>query len=403
MKHRARSIVGILAGALVLAGLVWAFRPDPVPVDLVQVRLAPMQETVTAEGISRVRDPYLVAAPIAGAAERPAVVVGDVVTGGETVVARIHPADPQLLDVRARAEAEAAVREARAAVAAAEAARVRAELDLRHASGNLVRNRELASRGAIPQRMLEDSEQAVEAAAAGMEAAQSELAMREAFRMRAEAALMGPGAALDVADNGCCAEVRAPQSGTVLWLESESARMVTAGEVLMGIGDLGHLEVEVDLLSADAVRLSPGASAIIERWGGQAPLRARVRRIDPRGFTRVSALGIEEQRVRVRLDLLDPPEARQGLGDAFRVFARIVVWETDAALQVPVGALLREGGDWAVFRVIDGRARSASVQIGRRTQDTAEVLAGLQDGDLVVAFPADRVRDGVRVAARAGP
>ncbi|MBK5925828.1 RND transporter [Rhodobaculum claviforme] len=390
---------GVGGGALALAGLTWAFWPDPVAVDLAEVVVAPMQVTVTAEGVSRVREPYLVTAPIGGVAERAPVAVGDAVTRNETVVARIQPADPQLLDVRARAEAEAGTREARAAVAMAEAVLARADVDLRHAAAALARNRALAARGIIPQRMLEDSEQGVEAARAGLEAAQSELLMRGAMLARAEAALLGPGA-LEIAPNGCCAEVRAPHSGTVLWLEGESARLVAPGEVLMGIGDLSDMEVEVDLLSTDAVRLAPGAAAVIERWGGEGLLEARVRRIDPRGFTRVSALGIEEQRVRVLLDLLSPPEARPRLGDAFRVFARMVIWETEATLQVPIGALIRQGGDWAVFRLRDGRAELVRVELGRRTQDSAQVLAGLQAGDRVVAFPGDRIRDTTRVVAR---
>ena len=394
-------IASTLGAVALAAALVWAFRPDPVPVDVAEVVRAPMQVTVSAEGISKVRDTYLVTAPIAGVAERSPVAVGDAVRQGETVVARITPADPQLLDVRARAEAEAAAREARAAVAVAEAALARAEVDLRHAQTNLARSRELAARGAIPQRMLEDSQQVVETAQAGKEAAESELTMREAMLARAEATLMGPGMALEIARDGCCAEVRAPQSGQVLWLEDESARLVQAGEVLMGIGDLADLEIEVDLLSADAVRIAPGAPARIERWGGEGALEARVRRIDPRGFTRVSALGIEEQRVRVRLDLLTPPEARPGLGDAFRVFARIVEWETDAALQVPIGALIRDDGAWAVFRIENGTARLTRVEIGRRTQDSAEVMSGLSEGDRVVAFPGDRVSDTTRVAPRA--
>ncbi|MGY6410843.1 MAG: efflux RND transporter periplasmic adaptor subunit [Alkalilacustris sp.] len=396
--------IATLLGALALvAALVWAFRPDPVPVDVAEVIRAPMQVTVSAEGISRVRDTYLVTAPIAGVAERSPVAVGDAVQRGETVVARITPADPQLLDVRARAEAEAAAREARAAVAVAEAALARAEVDLRHARSNYARSRELAARGAIPQRMLEDSQQVVETAQAGVEAAESELAMREAMLARAEAALMGPAVALEIARDGCCAELRAPQSGQVLWLEDESARLVQAGEVLMGIGDLADLEIEVDLLSGDAVRIAQGAPARIERWGGEGALEARVRRIDPRGFTRVSALGIEEQRVRVRLDLLTPPEARAGLGDAFRVFARIVEWETDAALQVPIGALIRDDGAWAVFRIDNGTARLTRVEIGRRTQDSAEVTSGLSEGDQVVAFPGDRVSNATRVAPRTVP
>lgn len=406
--NRPRLILGLIGAAALAGGLVWAFWPDPQPVDIVEVRAGPMQVTVAAEGVSRVRAPYLVTAPISGTAERSPVQVGDTVTEGETIVARITPAEPALLDARARAEAEAAAREARAAVDVARINLERQSVDLDHAEANLARNRELAARGVIPQRMLDDTVQAAETQRAAVDAARAELVMREATLARAEAVLMRPGPAplpldalLSNSEDGGT-EIRAPVSGTVLRLEDESARLVQAGQSLLTIGDLSDLEIEVDLLSADAVRLTPGAAAMVERWGGEGTLAAEVRRIDPRGFTRVSALGIEEQRVRVRLDLLDPPEDRAGLGDAFRVFVRIVVWEAEDALQVPISALIREGGDWAVFRIEGGTARLTRIEIGRRTQTEAQVLSGLEPGDQVVAFPGDRVTDGSRVAPRDG-
>jgi HlyD family secretion protein len=280
----------------------------------------------------------------------------------------------------------------------------RYQLDLAYAETRLSRNRELAARGVIPQQMLDDTRAEVDTARAAVEAGQAELAMREATLARAEAVLTrvpaDPGA--PQGNGSCCVEIHAPQTGTVLWIEDESARPVQPGEALLGIGDLADLEIEVDLLSADAVRLAPGAAATIERWGGPDPLQARLRRIDPRGFTRVSALGIEEQRVRVYLDLVSPPEARAGLGDAFRVFARIVEWEAEEALQLPIGALIRADGDWAVFRVEDGVARLRRVEIGRRSQTMAQVLEGLAPGDRIVAFPGDRIADGTRVIAREG-
>ena len=400
--NRPRLILGLIGAAALAGGLTWALWPEPLAVDVAEARTAPMQVTVAADGVSRVREPYLVTAPIAGTAARSPVQVGDAVVRGETVVARITPAEPALLDARARAEAEAAAREARAAVDVARINLERQSVDLDHAETNLTRNRELAARGVIPQRMLDDTIQIAEAQRTAVEAARSELVMREATLARSEAVLMAPGLQLDAEPGSCCADIRAPQSGTVLWLEDESARLVQAGAALLTIGDLADLEIEVDLLSADAVRLTPGAAAVVERWGGDGTLAARVRRIDPRGFTRVSALGIEEQRVRVRLDLVDPPEARPGLGDAFRVFVRITVWETDEALQIPISALIRDDGHWAVFRIADGTARLTRVEIGRRTQTEAQILSGLSAGDVVVAFPGDRVTDGTRVVPREG-
>jgi HlyD family secretion protein len=401
--NRPRVILGLIGGAALAGGLAWAFWPEPLPVDMAEVSEAPMQVTVAAEGVSRVREAYLVTAPIAGEAARSPVAVGDRVARGDSVVARITPAEPALLDARARAEAEAAVAEARAAIRLAEVNLARAKVDLGHAEANLERNQALAGSGVIPQRMLDDTRQIAEAQRAAVDAAETELAMRRATLTRAEAVLMAPQPGAPHGDGGCCVDIPAPQSGTVLWIANESARLVQAGESLLTIGDLSDLEIEVDLLSADAVRLAPGARAWIERWGGEHALDARVRRIDPRGFTRVSALGIEEQRVKVHLDLLSPPEDRPGLGDAFRVFVQIVAWESDAALQVPISALVRADGDWAVYRVGDGRAALTPIEIGRRTQTEAQVLAGLAAGDVVVAFPGDRVTDGVRVAPRDVP
>jgi HlyD family secretion protein len=399
-----RRILFWIAGALlVVAAFVWAFRPSPVAVDMAEIVRGPMQVTVAAEGVTRIREPYLVTAPITGSALRSPVEVGDAVERGGTVVARIRPASPGLLDARARAEAEAALGEATAAVHAGAANVARAETELTHAATDLERNRALADRGVIPRRALEASEQRLETARATLQAAQSELAMREATRERARAQLVGPDLAFAENSLGeCCVEVTAPETGTVLSVENPSARLVQAGEALLTIGDLADLEIEVDLLSADAVRLVPGAPAEIDRWGGEGILNARVRRIDPRGRTRVSALGIEEQRVKVQLEFADPPEARAGLGDAFRVFARIVTWETDEALQVPISALFRVDGEWAVYRVEDGRARLSIVSLGQRTQAQAEVLSGLEAGDVVVAFPGDRIEEGSRVAARDG-
>jgi HlyD family secretion protein len=400
---RARIVTLLALGAAAIAGLVWAFWPDPIPVDVAEVRTGPIQVTVAGEGVTRVREPYLVTAPIAGTAGRSPVQVGDVVLRDLTIVATIQPAEPAFLDARARAEAEAAVTEAQAAVRLAEANLTRARGDMAFAENQLERNRELAARGVIPQRMLEDSIQLAETRLAALEAAESELEMREATLARARAVLLGPEARVEAGIEGaCCVDITAPQSGTVLSVEQTSARLVQAGEPLLIIGNLSDLEIEVDLLSSDAVRLVPGARAMIERWGG-APLEARVRRIDPRGFTRVSALGIEEQRVRVLLDFVDPPEARAGLGDAFRVFVRVVVEEEEEALQVPVSALFRLGEDWAVFRIEEERAVLQTVELGLRTQSVAQVLSGLSDGDTVVAYPGDRVTDGARVAPRDAP
>jgi HlyD family secretion protein len=399
---RPRRLVLWAGGAAALvAGFAWAFWPEPILVDAASVRRGPMTVSVAAEGVTRVREPFLVTAPLAGTTRRSSVEVGDTVVGGQTVLAVIEPAEPAFLDARARAQAEAALSEAIAAVHLAAANVARAEADLAHSAAELERSRALAERGVISRRTLEDAGQRVEAHRAALQASQSELAMREATRERARAQLVAPRAQVPE-DRGCCVEVLAPQSGTVLAVENVSARLVQAGEPLVTIGDLADLEIEVDLLSADAVALAPGAPAVIERWGGPNPLVAEVRRIDPRGRARVSALGIEEQRVTVHLVFLGDKASRPGLGDGYRVFARIVTWESEDALQVPVSALFRAGGDWAVYRIEGDAAHARTVRIGRRSDTMAEVLAGLEEGDRIVVYPGDRLSEGVRVALRPG-
>jgi HlyD family secretion protein len=397
-----RIALWVVVGTLVIAGIVYAFRPQPVPVDLAEVTVGPLEVTIEAEGRTRMRDTYQVFAPITGFALRSPVEVGDPVHEAETVIASIRPAEPGLLDARARQQAEAAVTEAEAALRLAEINITRAVADLDYARSQYERTRALAERGTIAQRMLDDAALLHETREAALEAARSERDMHEATLARMRAQLIGPAAQVDGDGTGaCCAEITAPITGVVLDVTEVSARLVQAGEPLVEIGRPEDLEIEVELLSSDAVRVPSGAEAYVERWGGEAVLAAQVRRIEPSAFTRVSALGIEEQRVRVILDFLAAREERPRLGNAYRVFLRIVEWREEAVVQVPVSALFRTGDAWTVFRVVDGRAEPATVVIGRRNQAQAQVISGLEPGDRVISHPSDRVEAGVRVADRA--
>lgn len=391
-----------LIGFLLVGALVWALWPQPQMVDLATVKIGPMQGTIEARGVTRVREPYTIAAPITGTAIRSPVEVGDVVVAGASVVAVIQPADPGLMDARSRATAEAAVAEAHAAVALAETSLRQAETALAHAANQLERNRTLARRGIIAQRVLEDSVAAHQTAEQARDAARSQLELNRATLIRAEAQLMGPQAAYNpAAEPGeCCMRILAPQSGIVLAVEDQSARLVQAGSPLLTIGNLDEMEIELDLLSADAVRVPPETMAQIERWGGDGELQAQLRRIEPAAFTRVSALGIEEQRVRLRLDLLAPPDDRPGLGEGFRVHVRLIIWEHEALLQVPQAALFRHGEGWVVFVEDSGRARLRAVSIGRQAAGQAEVLDGLAGGDQVVLYPSSVLTDGTAITAR---
>lgn len=394
----------LVIGGLAVAGLgalaVWGFRPDPVPVDLAEVSRGPMALTVNADGKTRIRSVFEVAAPIAGNAQRSPVEVGDRVIGGKTVVAVVRPVPPALLDARSRSQAVAAVAEAEAALQVAQSRMRQAEEELAYAVSQLSRVSTLVQRGVASVTQLEDATQLRDIKAATLEAAQSSRSMAEGALARARAVLIEPDP--EGRTNGaCCVELHAPADGVVLSVASISERPVAAGAPLLTIGQPDDLEIVADLLSADAVRVAPGSRAIVERWGGPQPLEAVLRRIDPAARTKVSALGIEEQRVDVVFDLLSAPAARPGLGDGFAVFLRVVEWRADDVVQVPLSALFRVGSDWFVFQVQDDIAVRAPVTLGRRNGSAAQVLSGLAAGDRVVTHPSDRVSDGIKIVDRA--
>ena len=384
------------------AVLAWAFRPQPLPVDLAVATRAPMEVTLSAEGVTRVRDPYVITAPIAGTTTRAPVQVGDRVTQGETVVAVIQPAAPALMDARSRAQAEATIAEAEASVRVSEANLERAGAALEHARSQYARGEGLARAGTIAQRMLDDLAAELEQAQQGLASAEAQRRLSLASLQRARAQLVGPDALeLPNGEAGeCCVQIRAPLTGLVLDVPDRNARQVSAGAPLVTIGDITDLEIEVDLLSTDAVRVATGTPARVTRWGGEGVLDASVRRVEPAAFTRVSALGIEEQRVRVQLDLMSAPDDFHGLGEHYRVHVDLIVWENDSVLQIPQGALFRHGDGWAVFRNLDGQAVRVAVQPGHRGADTVELLDGLEDGAEVVLFPPNALIEGARIAAR---
>lgn len=389
-----RSRLALAAAALAFAGaLALAFRPRAVEVEVRTVSRGPLRVTVDADGRTRLRERYVVAAPVAGRLLRVEVHPGDPVRAGTTRLTALEPTDPALLDPRARAEAEARLQAAEAARqrAATEVERARAAAGL--AATDRDRARQLAATGAIPAQELDaavlqetTAAEALRAAAYAVQIAAYEADLARAT-LRPEDR---PGSAARV-------ELRSPIDGQVLRVFQESSTPVAAGTRILELGNPADLEVEVDVLSSDAVRIRPGARMILEHWGGDTPLEARVRLVEPSGFLKVSALGVEEQRVNVIADLTDPPARRAGLGDAFRVEARIVTWESPGVPKVPVAALFRAGPDWAVFVVAEGRARLRPVELGQRNDEEAEVRQGLAPGEAVIVHPGDRVRPGSRV------
>lgn len=390
-----RRLMMLLALLALLAGLAWAFWPRPLPVETAVIGKRDILVTVEEEGKSRIREIFTVSAPIGGQTLRIDRHAGDQVVKDKTVLAEIRPAAPGLLDARLKRVAEAAAASAEAGVGLAQAEVRQAEARLAFLKTELSRAERLAAKGTISDSARDKARLEAETAEAVLESAQSALAVRKRELERAEAALIETG----TAEGPCCTEIKAPITGQILRVLAESEQVVQAGTPLMEIGDPADLEITADILSRDAVEIVPGAAAEIVNWGG-APLAARVRRVEPSAVTKVSALGIEEQRVPVILDLANPHEARQ-LGDGFRVVVRIAVWEGKDKLAAPIAALFRQGSAWAVYKVMDGKAVLQIISPGRRNDDVVEVTAGLTAGDVVILHPSDQLANGVRVTSLA--
>ena len=388
-------------GLVLALGLAYAFWPRPVPVDFVVAAPGPLVVTVGEEGETRVRDVFVLSAPITGYLRRIELDVGDLLEADLTEIARIEPIDPTFLDVRSATQARAAVEAAQAArsLAAAEVEMAEAELDF--ADAELERARRLILSETISERSLDDAERVFRTKSAALDTANAALRMRNWELEQARAELVSPATARRDYQDCDCVVMTSPVSGSILHIHQESEGVVTSGQALIDVGNARDLEIVVDLLSEDAVKVEAGQRVIIEDWGGPADLAGRVRRIEPTGFMKVSALGIEEQRVNVIIDLTDPPEAWQRLGHGYRVEVRIVLWEHESILKVPLTALFRNGDDWAVFVEREGRARRQPVVIGQRTDLEAQILEGLEAEDRVVLYPSDRVVEGVRLSARA--
>lgn len=384
-----------LGAALTIAALAAAFRPRPVEVDAAQVTRGDLVVTVDEMGRARVRDRYVVSAPIGGNVLRLELRAGDEIAA-TAVVARIVPMAPMLLDARSRAEAQARYAGAEAAQKQARAAISRAELASQHASDELERARRLALSNAIAPTALTTAE--LEARLRVEELASARFAERmaanEVDTVRAVLRRFDPASASNDSFDVC-----SPITGRVLRVLKESAGPVQAGTPLVELGDPGALELVSDVLSADAVTIRPGAAVKVERWGGE-PLTAHVRRVEPSAFTRLSALGVEEQRVPVVIDLDSPREKWATLGDGFRVEVRIVTADKRAVAQVPLASVFRSREGWSVFVVRDDRARIVPVELGARSDTAVEIVKGVAESDRVLVHPGERVVDGTRVSPR---
>ncbi len=397
-KRRRRILWGVL-GVLALAGLVLAFRPQPVAVDLAVAARGPLRVTVDEDGKTRVKERYVVSAPLFGRLQRIELKPGAKVEAGKTLLAVIEPSLPDLLDARTRAAAQARVAGAEATLKVAQAkldrARAAHELD----KANLTRARQLGTGSVSPEEL--DRYQHLEwMSREDARSAQFALQVAQFELEQAKATLIFGQPPPSAENEAYRFEVRSPIDGQVLRVFQESAAVVPAGTRLLELGDAADLEVEIDVLSRDAVQIPPGAKVILEHWGGAAPLQARVRLVEPSAFLKVSALGIEEQRVYVVADLVTPSEERLRLGDAYRVEARIVLWESDDVLKVPAGALFHHGDGWALYVVTAGRAELRPVQAGHSDGRDTEILGGLAEGEQVILHPNDRIIAGVAVRPR---
>jgi len=386
-RHRRRGLP-YLAALVLMALILFGLWPQPVPVETARAATGPLRATINEEGRTRVRERFIVSAPVTGQLRRIVLKPGAPVEAGQTVVAVIDPLLPTPLDERSRLLAEARRDAAAAALEKARAAQAFAASELR-------RFETLYAAKTVSIQELEGAQWREAAAARDQAAAQS--ALRQAEAELAEFAtgrLTGAGCG---GSTGEPSQVRAPTSGRVLRVFEESSRVVSAGTALLELGDPTNLEVAIEVLSRDAAVLRPGTRVQLEHWGGPAPLEASVRWAEPAAFTKVSALGVEEQRVLVIADLTTPPERRPGLGDHYRVEARIIVWETERTLKVPSGALFRQGQQWATFVVTNGRAQLRPLEVGRSSGTETQVLQGLHEGDTLILYPGDRVGDGQRV------
>ncbi|WP_417807213.1 efflux RND transporter periplasmic adaptor subunit [Thioclava sp.] len=405
-KKHSRLWMGVSAVVLIGAGLTYAFWPRPTLVDMGQVARTPMAVTINEEGQTQVHNTYVVSTPFAGRLLRVQVVSGDVVKGGETVVAKMLPANPDALDMRTRDQARADISSAEAAVQAAQAGMAKALADKDLADSTLRRTQGLRAGGTTSAASLDQAQQGARVAQAAVDTARADIAMKIAALDSARARLVRfsdphPLTNGQPPQGSETTPVTAPVSGRVLQVLQVSETTLPAGTPILQVGDVsGDLEVLSQLLSTDAVQVTLGDRVIIDGWGGAKPLSGVVDRVDPWGFTKVSALGVEEQRVNTIIRFTDPADARKGLGSGYRVEVRIITWEDANALTVPASALFRNAGKWAVFVVTDGKAHLTPVSIGHTNGTQAEVLSGLDAGAEVVLYPGAGLADGAAVAQR---
>ena len=388
----------IAVGLVVALVIAYGFLPKPIPVDVATAARGPMRVTVEEEGKTRVKDRFVISAPVPGFLRRITLDVGAPVSKGQTV-AVLEPLRSTALDPRSRAEAVATVAAAEAALDAAKEKARAATADAEYARERDARMKKLAEGGYISKDDLDQAQAAAKKAEAILLSAEAAVTAAQADRERARSMLRHSGADGDGSPNETVI-VRAPVSGKVLSLHRESEGVVNSGDPLLDIGNPSGLEVRVEVLSADAVKIKKGMPVLFERWGGDKPLEGRVQTVEPSGFTKISSLGVEEQRVNVIVDFTSPAGTWPRLGDGYRLDAGFIIWESKDILQVPASALFRFGEGWAVFTVENKRAHQRPVEVGHHNGLAAEIVSGIMEGEVIILHPDDAIHDNSRVRTR---
>lgn len=398
-KHLLRRLLPWALGLGLLSLVVWGLKPKPIEIETGVVARGPLTVRVSEEAKTRIRNRYVVAAPVAGTMRRVPLKPGDAVKAGETLLTTIEPMATPLLDPRSRLQAEAMVSMKEAARKQAAQALEAQHSALKMAEADRDRIRAVQRAGTVSETDRDRAEGDASIKAAEVRASEFALQVLDFEIAQARAALERPA----TTTTGNLVEVKSPVSGLVLKVMQESETVISPGQAILEVGDPADLEIEAEILSRDAVTIQPGDSVSIEQWGGGAPLNGRVRRVEPAGFTKISALGVEEQRVIVLSDLIAPPAEAKSLGDRYRVEVRVAVWHSDDVPLIPSGALFREGNAWKTYLYQDGAAKLVTIEAGHSDGRLTEILSGLSPGDEVLLHPPDSVKAGSSVRKRSGP
>jgi HlyD family secretion protein len=399
--QKSRWIIIIAISMAVIVAIVYGFMPRPVSVDIAKASRGQLTVTIEEEGKTRVKDRFVISAAVSGFMRRIAFDVGDHVKKGQVVV-KLEPLRSPVLDPRSRAEAKAAVSAAEASLKAAEENARAMVANAEYSKSNLERIKKLFVEGYVSKDAFERAGSEAKRTEANLLSAEAAVNVARFELDRSRAALRystAEGITNHDTNHGRIVAMHTPVDGRVLKIHRESEGVVSSGEPLIDIGDPGKLEVKVEVLSVDAVKIKIGTPVFFERWGGD-PALGKVRLIEPAGFTKISALGVEEQRVRIVADIISPPESWQRLGDGYSVDARFIIWEGKDILQIPAGALFRKDKYWAVFVVKNKRAHLRQVEIGHRTGLVAEIVSGIFEGEMVIMHPDELIKDGTYVRMR---